>query len=588
MATILVIEDHEHIRADIVQVLELNGYQAFGAGNGFEGIRLARSRHPSLIVCDIIMPDMDGYEVLEELRLDSMTATIPFIFLTALTDKPAQRKGMLLGADDYLTKPFEHADLLRAIEVRLHRQAQMDADRGKRLLQEFIKTKDRAALRLAQSLDRQVTQRLSNLRLSLDLFSSLPEDSLQRHLPETVALIDTCIQQLSEAVINLHPSMLDHLGLLPTLLQYTAQYQQLSGIELKFTHNNLHPRPRPEVELAAFHIVQQGLANIASHAGILQASLFVGLEADRLLIQIEDFGQGFHLESALQSGQGTGLIEMQQRAHSLGGSFSIESAPGQGTRIKCALPAGPTAEHGRSLANLYQWAKQSQRITDVTPATNQPISVLIADVQPLLRQALRVVLQAEPDIAVVADLTDWPEIEVQAGRLQPDLLLLDQALAGPEAREWIERIRQQSPALRVLLMCSTVGFLSLDQNIVSMADGFVLKSITGYELLRAVRFVCQGAPYISTALTPSMEMSTEHGTKTMQNLMDYWTLTQREREVLRYVAIGMKNADIAEALAIGVRTVETHRANLMRKLEFKSSADLVHFAVRHGIVTVSA
>lgn len=123
MKTILVIEDDVTIRTGILKVLESEGFHVLGAANGAEGATLAASHLPDLILCDILMPEQDGYGVLEKLRRDSDTADIPFIFLTAKAEFADLRRGMNLGADDYIPKPFTQADLLDAIEGRLHRKA---------------------------------------------------------------------------------------------------------------------------------------------------------------------------------------------------------------------------------------------------------------------------------------------------------------------------------------------------------------------------------------------------------------------------------------------------------------------------------
>jgi DNA-binding response OmpR family regulator len=123
MTKILVIDDTEEIRSRMKQLLTYEGYEVLGAESGQVGIHLAKTYHPDLIICDIIMPGMNGYRVLSELRKDPITATIPFIFLTARTASKNIRRGMNLGADDYLTKPFEVDDLLAAITARLAKHA---------------------------------------------------------------------------------------------------------------------------------------------------------------------------------------------------------------------------------------------------------------------------------------------------------------------------------------------------------------------------------------------------------------------------------------------------------------------------------
>src|SRR5688572_20091493 len=121
MKKILLIEDNLEVRENTEEILTLANYEVITAANGKIGVELAQQQKPDLIICDIMMPELDGYGVLHILSKKDETARIPFIFLTAKTEKTDIRKGMTLGADDYLTKPFDDTDLLNAIEVRLRK-----------------------------------------------------------------------------------------------------------------------------------------------------------------------------------------------------------------------------------------------------------------------------------------------------------------------------------------------------------------------------------------------------------------------------------------------------------------------------------
>ncbi|TKK70246.1 response regulator [Ilyomonas limi] len=123
MKRILIIEDNDEVRENTAEILTLSGYEVLTAANGKEGVEVALAQRPDLIVCDIMMPVLDGYGVLHLLSKHEDTASIPFIFLTAKAEKADLRKGMEMGADDYLTKPFDGIELLNAIEVRLKKAA---------------------------------------------------------------------------------------------------------------------------------------------------------------------------------------------------------------------------------------------------------------------------------------------------------------------------------------------------------------------------------------------------------------------------------------------------------------------------------
>lgn len=124
--TILVIEDNNEIRENTAEILQLSGFNVLTAGNGRMGVDIAIKEKPSLVICDIMMPELDGYGVLHLLRKNPETEAVPFIFLTAKTERSDFRKGMEMGADDYITKPFDDSELLSAVEARLKKSAVLE------------------------------------------------------------------------------------------------------------------------------------------------------------------------------------------------------------------------------------------------------------------------------------------------------------------------------------------------------------------------------------------------------------------------------------------------------------------------------
>lgn len=147
MTKILVIEDEKGVQDNVIDILQLEGFQVIFADNGLLGVLIARAEHPDLIICDIMMPELDGYGVLEQLRQEPDTSTIPFIFLTAKADNVDLRQGMESGADDYLTKPFTPQELRRAVAVRLEKQAAM--------LEKYHQERERAQRHQRESQERQ-------------------------------------------------------------------------------------------------------------------------------------------------------------------------------------------------------------------------------------------------------------------------------------------------------------------------------------------------------------------------------------------------------------------------------------------------
>ena len=135
---ILIIEDEDNLRENLTEILSFRGYDIVTAVNGKEGVIKANKEKPDLILCDIMMPEMDGYEVVEYVRENKQLTNIPFIFLTAKTEKKDTRKGMALGADDYLTKPFSSEEIAEAIEARFQRAGKMKDEMNEKVSQ-YIK-----------------------------------------------------------------------------------------------------------------------------------------------------------------------------------------------------------------------------------------------------------------------------------------------------------------------------------------------------------------------------------------------------------------------------------------------------------------
>jgi two-component system sensor histidine kinase/response regulator len=222
MAKILVIEDEAPVRASIIDLLKVENYTPLGAENGLVGLGMACKEQPDLIICDIMMPGLDGYEVLTALHQDPATATIPFLFLTAKTDKEELRQGMNLGADDYLTKPFALAELVSAIESRLSR---------KRALTQVYQDKlENLSQNLANSLSHELTIPLETLMQSAGLLLECPE--IAANLPE----VTTVAQQIYAVGEGLN-KLTQKLWLLTQLELIASDPLKVKAIRARTTQN---------------------------------------------------------------------------------------------------------------------------------------------------------------------------------------------------------------------------------------------------------------------------------------------------------------------------------------------------------------
>lgn len=211
------------------------------------------------------------------------------------------------------------------------------------------------------------------------------------------------------------------------------------------------------------------------------------------------------------------------------------------------------------------------------------VSILLADDHTILRQGLRALLSAEPDFNIVGEASDGLEAIKLAERLKPDVLVLDLMMPGLNGLEVTRQIRQRFPKTRVVILSMHAKEAYVLEALKNGANAYVLKDSQAMELVRAVREVISGRRYLSPPLS---ERAIEaYVQKTQANNLDvYDTLTGREREVLQLAAEGNSNAEIGAKLSISPRTVEIHRANMMRKLNLHSQTDLIRFALQRGIL----
>lgn len=207
------------------------------------------------------------------------------------------------------------------------------------------------------------------------------------------------------------------------------------------------------------------------------------------------------------------------------------------------------------------------------------IRILIVDDHGVLRAGLRALLNSEADLEVVGEAVDGSDGLEQAARLQPDVVLLDISMPGMSGIEVTRRLAGQFPEIRILLLTIHEDTSLLREAIQAGAAGYILKRAVENELIDAIRAVAAGKIYVHPAMTRALLEEQQPPVRKTPEV----TLTQRERDVLRLLVKGYTNRQIADELTLGVRTVESHRANLMTKLDLHSRVELVRYAAENGI-----
>jgi two-component system, NarL family, response regulator NreC len=210
------------------------------------------------------------------------------------------------------------------------------------------------------------------------------------------------------------------------------------------------------------------------------------------------------------------------------------------------------------------------------------IRILIADDHGVLRAGLRALLSAEPDLEVVGEAADGHEILSLASELRPEVVLLDISMPGLSGIEVTRRLKEILPDVRVLILTFHEDESLLQEAIRAGAAGYIVKRAAESELIDAIRAVWRGDLYVHPVMTRALLK--DLSPSPVSNKAPGESLTPREIEVLRLIAHGYTNRQTAEALSISVRTVESHRGNLMDKLSLRSRVGLVRYAKEHGLI----
>jgi CheY-like chemotaxis protein len=362
MKKILVIEDEEPVRENLLELLEAEGFNSLGAEDGQSGLETARQERPDLILCDIMMPRLNGYGVLAALRQEPQTATIPFIFLSAKADYTDQRQGMQLGADDYLTKPFSRADVLEAISARLAKQAAITRQSDKRL--------DDLRSSIAHALPHEFLTPLHVIMMSSEMLmedhTMMSQDQIgkmSQRIHSTSLRLHQLIQNfLMYTELQLTASDPERIKALRTssmsptkiiiaeiVMRLARQKDRTADLKMDLTDAAIQmsdERLRKLVE----ELVDNAFKYSAAGTPVLVSS---HLENGKFVLRIQDKGRGMsseqiaHLGAYMQverklheqQGSGLGFTIARQLIELHGGQLKIESQLRQGTLITAYLPA---------------------------------------------------------------------------------------------------------------------------------------------------------------------------------------------------------------------------------------------------------
>lgn len=370
--SVLIVDDTPTNLRVIVDLLEECRFNIRIARSGESALKRVAYDQPDIILLDVLMPGMDGFETCARLKADHATRDIPVIFMTALTDPADKVRGFEVGAVDYVSKPLHQEEVLARITAHLSLR---DLTRDLQEQKEQIATRSevekarlflavseqRAQLRaltgklteiqeaersqLARELHDEMGQALTAISMNLNVIrKELPAsylDACADRLDEACLLVAQTLEQVRELSLNLRPPMLDDLGLIPTLRWYVQRYSQRTGVSVQLNAVGLDERLPPEVETAFFRVLQEALTNVTRHAEATTVRLSLRKTEAGISAYIEDDGNGFDVGAVMDQnhpGAGAGLVGMRERMILLGGRLTIHSEPGGGTRLHFAVP----------------------------------------------------------------------------------------------------------------------------------------------------------------------------------------------------------------------------------------------------------
>lgn len=211
------------------------------------------------------------------------------------------------------------------------------------------------------------------------------------------------------------------------------------------------------------------------------------------------------------------------------------------------------------------------------------ISIILADDHPVVRRGMEALLESEPDFSIVGVAADGLETIRLADRLKPDVVVLDLMMPGLSGLEALRILRDRSPRTRIVILSMYSSSAFVAQALQNGAIGYVLKGCSEENLIRAVREAAVGRRFLSPPVTEiAINAYVEQSRGGLLSPHD--TLTPRQREVLQMAAEGKTTSEIAERLNISPRTVENHRASIMKKLGLQNQTDLIRHAMRHGLI----
>lgn len=343
MSTILIVDDNASARETVLAMLESEDYQIEQAKDGFQALQMLHHVQPDLILLDVMMPGMDGFETCRRIRATPELGEVPIIMLTALDDRASLLQGIDSGADDFLTKPVDRYELTARVRTitRLNRYHILQQQRedlremSERLLTAQEQERQRISRELHDDLGQALTTHMIALRNLQDDLSIPPEVLFERlqALHDQTYEIFVKIRRLAQ---DLRPPVLDALGLKVSMQTYCTEFTRRTHLPITFEVDDSVSNLPGIYNITLYRLLQEALNNIVKHARASHAWVDLSLEDEFIVLTIQDNGRGFDPSQTQSSG--IGLSSMNERVTIAGGTIKITSTSERGTIISAQFP----------------------------------------------------------------------------------------------------------------------------------------------------------------------------------------------------------------------------------------------------------
>jgi len=354
-STILIVDDNAASRETLELILDEKDYTLHMAKDGIQALEKATTLRPDLILLDVMMPGMDGFEVCRRLRSTPGLAEVPIILLTALDDTASRLEGIESGADDFISKPYNRQELRARVQTitRLNRyrtlleQRENLREMAQRLVTGLEDERMRISRELHDELGQLLTAELMDIRdLQNDL--TIPPVTLFERLEKIHHQAYEVTVKIRRLAHDLRPPLLSTLGLKSAIQAHCSKFSNHSHIPITIEIDDAVEEIPDVYGIVLYRVLQEALTNIAKHANASRVWVEFNLEEDHVFLTVQDNGRG--LPNGEAPVNGIGIIGMKERVALVGGELGIRSGKNGGTILTASLPLKPGTTRKREEA----------------------------------------------------------------------------------------------------------------------------------------------------------------------------------------------------------------------------------------------